>query len=145
MRAGQKRRSTACVLALLPHAALILSLIVYALLGAALFSAIEGRSDGDGRREEFMRNAVVKLRNVSALPENATLDVLNQILMNYSAELSQSPDRWHFYGSLFFCCTVFSTVGEVLLSASLSISPSSFVFTRSLKKQISSEQEALPV
>ena len=65
MRAGQKRQSTACVLALLPHAALVLSLIVYALLGAALFSAIEGRSDGDGRRDEFMRNAVVKLRNVS--------------------------------------------------------------------------------
>lgn len=24
----------------------------------------------------------------------------------------QDPNNWSFYGSLFFCCTVFTTVGE---------------------------------
>lgn len=24
----------------------------------------------------------------------------------------QRPDRWDFFGSLFFCCTVFTTVGK---------------------------------
>lgn len=24
----------------------------------------------------------------------------------------QRPDRWTFFGSMFFCCTVFTTVGK---------------------------------
>lgn len=27
----------------------------------------------------------------------------------------QRPDRWDFFGSMFFCCTVFTTVGESVM------------------------------
>ncbi|KAL6478392.1 hypothetical protein MHYP_G00142270 [Metynnis hypsauchen] len=118
MRAEQKRRGPACVVALLPHAILILSLIGYALLGAALFHAIEGRSDGNGTREgyrEFVKAVVETVRNNSAKPEDALLNDVGQdletILKDYKSAWSQKPERWHFYGSLFFCCTVFTTVG----------------------------------
>ncbi|KAL7873682.1 hypothetical protein AOLI_G00127530 [Acnodon oligacanthus] len=118
MRTEQKRRGPACVVALLPHAILILSLVGYALLGAALFHAIEGRSDGNGTREgyrEFVKAVVETVRNNSAKPEDALLNDVGQdlemILKDYKAVWSQKPERWHFYGSLFFCCTVFTTVG----------------------------------
>ncbi|XP_017560421.1 potassium channel subfamily K member 18 [Pygocentrus nattereri] len=118
MRAEQKRRGPACAVALLPHAILILSLVGYALLGAALFHAIEGRSDGNGTREgyrEFVKAVVETVRNNSAKPEDALLNDVGQdlemILKDYKSVWSQKPERWHFYGSLFFCCTVFTTVG----------------------------------
>ncbi|XP_072546214.1 potassium channel subfamily K member 18 [Salminus brasiliensis] len=117
MRAAEKRRGPACAVALLPHAALILSLIVYALLGAALFHAIEGRRSGNGTLEtpdgyrKFVREVVHTARNNSGSEEDVLDTVGRKIVKEYKAVWSQGPDRWHFYGSLFFCCTVFTTVG----------------------------------
>ncbi|XP_007244711.3 potassium channel subfamily K member 18 [Astyanax mexicanus] len=120
MRTAEKRRGPACAVALLPHAALILSLIVYALLGAALFHAIEGTRSNDGTLEihegfrKFVHEVVNEARNKST-SANVSEEVLEavgeKILREFKAVWMQSSDRWHFYGSLFFCCTVFTTVG----------------------------------
>ncbi|XP_066507669.1 potassium channel subfamily K member 18 [Hoplias malabaricus] len=113
-------RLFACAAALLPHAALIVSLIGFALLGAALFSTIEGTSAGAKARQlqqqneyrEHVKRVLTEAGGYSGEPEEAFVDIVGKnILTNFSAVWLQSPERWHFYGSLFFCCTVFTTVG----------------------------------
>ncbi|XP_076833822.1 potassium channel subfamily K member 18 [Brachyhypopomus gauderio] len=111
----EKRRGERRVWPLFPHAFLILSLIGYAVLGAWVFRAIEGRNSANSTGEDyrnFVRQVVETVNNHSDHPEKQLLDVVGQkILRDFKAVWSQTPERWSFYGSLFFCCTVFTTVG----------------------------------
>uniref|UniRef100_A0A4W4HBL3 Potassium channel domain-containing protein n=1 Tax=Electrophorus electricus TaxID=8005 RepID=A0A4W4HBL3_ELEEL len=116
VRPEDKRRGWRCVWALFPHIFLILSLIGYAVLGAWIFLAIEGRTNANIRGEKeyrkFVRQVVDTVHNHSGMNLERLLDIVGQkILQDYKAVWSQRPQRWHFYGSLFFCCTVFTTVG----------------------------------
>lgn len=47
--------------------------------------------------------------------------VEQKIRGGYQSVWSQSHENWTFYGSLFFCCTVFTTVGEETLKFLLSV------------------------
>ncbi|MCI4382371.1 hypothetical protein PGIGA_G00014120 [Pangasianodon gigas] len=112
-RPAARRTAVKCMWALFPHVVLILSLIAYAVLGAFLFQGIEGkpRNDTDEYRN-FVRQVVATVRNRSDESEEVLVGAIEQkIRTDYQAVWSQSYTKWTFYGSLFFCCTVFTTVG----------------------------------
>ncbi|NXR77415.1 KCNKI protein, partial [Pycnonotus jocosus] len=100
-----------------PHACFILSLVIYAFLGALMFSYIEGTrevTESDEYRS-FLQNLTFFATKLS---DNVTED--DKIFKNKIHELFNTADpvwfinpeeRWSFFGSLFFCCTVFTTVG----------------------------------
>ncbi|KAL2083503.1 hypothetical protein ACEWY4_021276 [Coilia grayii] len=99
---------------LFPHAFLILSLIVYALLGAVIFWKIEGgRKTSEVDQWEY-RSFVSRL--MAQANDSVPLDTMfkkvdRMLRKELKAIWLQHPDNWSYYGSLFFCCTVFTTVG----------------------------------
>ncbi|KAJ7325242.1 hypothetical protein JRQ81_018262 [Phrynocephalus forsythii] len=102
--------------AIVPHACFLFSLVIYALLGALMFSHVEGNRESN--ESEAYKNFMWSLWNLSKdLSENETS---NEIFKNRTHELLSEIDlvwftnpkkKWSFLGSLFFCCTVFTTVG----------------------------------
>ncbi|NXH65148.1 KCNKI protein, partial [Rhabdornis inornatus] len=103
--------------AVFPHACFILSLVIYAFLGALMFSHIEGTREVTISEEyrTFLQNLTYLARNLS---DNVTEN--EKMFKNDIRELFNRADpvwfinpeeRWSFFGSLFFCCTVFTTVG----------------------------------
>uniref|UniRef100_A0A4W5NET8 Potassium channel, subfamily K, member 18 n=1 Tax=Hucho hucho TaxID=62062 RepID=A0A4W5NET8_9TELE len=78
---------------LFPHVFLILSLVGYAALGAVLFWYIEG-----GRVNSTQEQDLVK-------------ELEKEINRGFKSIWLQRPERWTYDASLFFCCTVFTTVG----------------------------------
>ncbi|NXS20824.1 KCNKI protein, partial [Mystacornis crossleyi] len=103
--------------AVFPHACFILSLVIYAFLGALMFSHIEGSREVTLSEEyrTFLQNLTYLARKLS---DNVTEN--EKMFKNDIRELFSTADpvwfinpeeRWSFFGSLFFCCTVFTTVG----------------------------------
>ncbi|KFO98047.1 Potassium channel subfamily K member 18, partial [Calypte anna] len=103
--------------AVFPHACFILSLVIYAFLGALMFSHIEGNRTVN-LSEEY-RNFLQQLWNISRnLSDNMTeneetfKEEIHTLLNKAERDWFVNPkDIWTFFGSLFFCCTVFTTVG----------------------------------
>uniref|UniRef100_A0A8C6X667 Potassium channel domain-containing protein n=1 Tax=Naja naja TaxID=35670 RepID=A0A8C6X667_NAJNA len=101
---SQLKERTCCQVfwTIFPHACFICSLVIYALLGAVMFSHVEGcRESHEG---ETYRNNETK----NEIFTNRTRDLINEIDFSWFTDPSQ---KWSFLGSLFFCCTVFTTVG----------------------------------
>uniref|UniRef100_A0A8C8SD70 Potassium channel domain-containing protein n=1 Tax=Pelusios castaneus TaxID=367368 RepID=A0A8C8SD70_9SAUR len=90
--------------AIFPHACFICSLVIYALLGAVMFSHIEGNRNWN--ETEAYRNFMLNLRNLSK--DLTVFDLLTKAKLEWFAN---PKEQWSFLGSLFFCCTVFTTVG----------------------------------
>uniref|UniRef100_A0A8B9DAD0 Potassium channel domain-containing protein n=1 Tax=Anser cygnoides TaxID=8845 RepID=A0A8B9DAD0_ANSCY len=91
--------------AVFPHACFILSLVIYAFLGALMFSHIEGNRKVNLSEEyrNFLQNLWYISRNLSEI---------HRLLSTAKRDWFVNPkDIWSFFGSLFFCCTVFTTVG----------------------------------
>ncbi|NXL63894.1 KCNKI protein, partial [Chordeiles acutipennis] len=103
--------------AVFPHACFILSLVIYAFLGALMFSHIEGNRKVNLSEEyrEFLQNLWYISRNLSDnMTENEELfkEKIHALLSTVERDWFVNPkDIWTFFGSLFFCCTVFTTVG----------------------------------
>ncbi|XP_008059424.1 potassium channel subfamily K member 18 [Carlito syrichta] len=99
---------------LLPGLCFLCSLVTYALVGAVLFSAIEG-SRVPGAKEE--REFKVFLEKLCIILECNITDVegreqdLQDHLQKVKPDWFNTSADWTFLSSLFFCCTVFSTVG----------------------------------
>ncbi|XP_026707525.1 potassium channel subfamily K member 18 isoform X1 [Athene cunicularia] len=103
--------------AVFPHACFILSLVIYAFLGALMFSHIEGNRKvnlSEGYRK-FLQKLWHISRNLSDnMTENEEIfkEEIHVLLNTADQDWFVNPkDRWTFFGSLFFCCTVFTTVG----------------------------------
>ncbi|NXN08864.1 KCNKI protein, partial [Indicator maculatus] len=103
--------------AVFPHACFILSLVVYAFLGALMFSHIEGNRKVDLSEEyrKFLQGLWDISRNLSDnMTENEEVfrEQIHALLNTAERDWFVNPkDIWTFFGSLFFCCTVFTTVG----------------------------------
>ncbi|XP_042314422.1 potassium channel subfamily K member 18 [Sceloporus undulatus] len=112
----EKRTFSQVFWAVFPHACFLCSLVIYALLGALMFSHVEGNRESN--ETDAYRKFMLSLWNLSKdLSENETS---NEIFKNRTHELLSDIDfiwftnpkkKWSFLGSLFFCCTVFTTVG----------------------------------
>ncbi|XP_076980541.1 potassium channel subfamily K member 18 [Tamandua tetradactyla] len=98
---------------LFPHLCFLSSLVTYALVGAALFSAIEGSQDlqpDQQEFEEFLKSLCRILECNGTVEEVRKLNIQEQLKKVKPQWLRTSTD-WSFLSSLFFCCTVFTTVG----------------------------------
>ncbi|XP_078129380.1 potassium channel subfamily K member 18 [Sander vitreus] len=101
---------------LFPHLLLCLSLVAYAALGALMFQHIEGKI-ASGSPPEYRRFLAQLITTVQNLTNNASctqqhiVDGVAAQMDNFQSIWLQRPARWDFFGSMFFCCTVFTTVG----------------------------------
>ncbi|OCT71295.1 hypothetical protein XELAEV_18034273mg [Xenopus laevis] len=106
-----------------PHVCLVCSLVLYSIIGAVMFCFIEGSREQEiPQFEEFLEKLWMiaqnsSAENVTAL-ENGSAPVIfkelarEAIITDVQGEWLQKPEeQWSFMSSLFFCCTVFTTVG----------------------------------
>ncbi|KAK6032937.1 Ion channel, partial [Ostertagia ostertagi] len=100
----------------------LLGLIVYTLLGAILFSELEGPNEQyeleqlKKQRKELFENTVYRLNNVRAMQPMAALNHTRKSLMKFQEKLGIEPvnleeTRWNFWGAVFYCMTVYTTIG----------------------------------
>uniref|UniRef100_A0A8C6IAN0 Potassium channel, subfamily K, member 18 n=1 Tax=Mus spicilegus TaxID=10103 RepID=A0A8C6IAN0_MUSSI len=99
---------------LLPGLCFLCCLVTYALVGAALFSAVEGRPDPEAEENPELKKFLDDLCNI--LKCNLTVvegsrKNLCEHLQHLKPQWLKAPQDWSFLSALFFCCTVFSTVG----------------------------------
>uniref|UniRef100_A0A8C3ATC4 Potassium channel, subfamily K, member 18 n=1 Tax=Cyclopterus lumpus TaxID=8103 RepID=A0A8C3ATC4_CYCLU len=90
---------------LFPHLLLCLSLVAYAALGALLFEAIEGKSGSSPHHDSYLDFLV------NASSDRYIVSQVEEQMFHFKSIWFQSPKKWSFFGSMFFCCTVFTTVG----------------------------------
>ncbi|XP_054456784.1 potassium channel subfamily K member 18 [Anoplopoma fimbria] len=117
-RISAKAESMKCLgrsLRLVPHLLLCLSLVAYAALGALMFEHVEGSGASTVQRDyhDFIGEIVSTVQNLS---KNASIDphIVEKVknkMFEFKSIWFQRPERWDFFGSMFFCCTVFTTVG----------------------------------
>lgn len=50
--------------------------------------------------------------NASSTKNETVKQVEKKMREGFKSIWLQRPDRWTFFGSMFFCCTVFTTVGR---------------------------------
>ncbi|XP_067310695.1 potassium channel subfamily K member 18 [Pseudorasbora parva] len=96
---------------LFPHVLLILSLMLYALLGALIFQRIENRNryNESEQMDALVRKVVETVQNHS---DTSTQKQLHHEIEHILNEFHDGKKQeWNFYSSLFFCCTVFTTLG----------------------------------
>ncbi|XP_037637284.1 potassium channel subfamily K member 18 [Sebastes umbrosus] len=102
---------------LFPHLLLCLSLVAYAALGGLMFEYIEGGSASTLQQEEYhdflglIVNAVRNHTNNASCTHKDIVREVEDVMHGFKSVWFQRPDRWDFFGSMFFCCTVFTTVG----------------------------------
>ncbi|KAM4851438.1 potassium channel subfamily K member 18 [Thomomys bottae] len=99
---------------LLPGLCFLCCLVTYTLVGAALFSAIEGRPVSAEKEDPNLKNYLSELCRLlqcnQTVVEGKTKE-LQEYLGKVKPEWLRVPRDWSFLSALFFCCTVVSTVG----------------------------------
>ncbi|XP_054885730.1 potassium channel subfamily K member 18 [Poeciliopsis prolifica] len=101
---------------LFPHLTLCCALVAYTMLGAFVFMLVEGGRNSSPEQEyhNFLSSIVKMVQdntNNKSCTFNQTVGNVAKQMKGFKSSWSQSPDRWNFFGSVFFCCTIFSTVG----------------------------------
>lgn len=91
--------------------ALILSILLYLLIGAAVFDALE--SDGESAKTEALEEKLEQLKMKYGFSEGDYREVERVVLQ---AAPHRAGRQWKFAGSFYFAITVITTIGE---SASL--------------------------
>lgn len=114
------------------HFGLIILLIMYTLIGAAIFHAIEGTQEGitDAEKLTVLTNDSISAL-VNALISNSSLpintshvseieNIVRSQLLQFNQQLDgnfllwiekPADERWDFLGSMLYCMTVFTTIG----------------------------------
>ncbi|XP_007573971.1 potassium channel subfamily K member 18 isoform X4 [Poecilia formosa] len=102
---------------LFPHLTLCCALVAYTMLGAFIFMLVEGGSKSS--TEDEYRNFLSQIVEMVQNDTNHNSCTLSQIIDKVERQMKefkliwlQSPSRWDFLGSVFFCCTIFTTVDE---------------------------------
>ncbi|XP_020041539.2 potassium channel subfamily K member 18 [Castor canadensis] len=97
---------------LLPGLCFLCCLVTYALVGAVVFSAVEGRpgAEENPELENFLKELGSILQCNQTVVEGKKKN-LREHLQKVKPEWFKDPSDWSFLSALFFCCTVFSTVG----------------------------------
>ncbi|XP_047459377.1 potassium channel subfamily K member 18 [Mugil cephalus] len=113
---NESRKCAARFWTLFPHLLLCLSLVAYAALGALIFRHIEGGSLSNTQKEylKFLGEIVSTVQdaiNNGSYTNDDIVGKVEQKMQFFKSVWFQRPDRWDFFGSMFFCCTVFTTVG----------------------------------
>ncbi|XP_049457191.1 potassium channel subfamily K member 18 [Epinephelus fuscoguttatus] len=112
---AESRKCAARFWRLFPHLLLSLSLVAYAALGALMFEHIEGKNALTTNQEyhEFLGQIVSTIQNLTnnASTHQHMVQQVESKMHAFKSIWFQRPDRWDFFGSMFFCCTVFTTVG----------------------------------
>uniref|UniRef100_A0A8C5Q391 Potassium channel domain-containing protein n=1 Tax=Leptobrachium leishanense TaxID=445787 RepID=A0A8C5Q391_9ANUR len=109
---------------ILPHACLVASLGLYSIIGALIFQELERRKpQADPEFNRFLQQLWNVSQNLCAEPGNASNKDMfintsrDMIEENMQVEwLHKKTFEWNFLSSLFFCCTVFTTIGYGHLS-----------------------------
>ncbi|XP_070576747.1 potassium channel subfamily K member 18-like [Ptychodera flava] len=114
---------------LFTHVGLALLLVGYAVMGAAVFKAIEAPFETEERnhisesRQHFLQSIwnITSNQNTTDVDHfNLWADLATEVLGLYERDHAQAvkhginddvPAKWTFSGSLFFACTVFTTIG----------------------------------
>ena len=108
------------------HAGLFVILILYTVIGGAIFQAIEGpheseqRSDLQRARDDVIAAAWQLAHNSSDIEDFRehlsqvldAYDVTNKHAFEHGVTAGDDLRIWDFWGSIFFSTTVYSTVGE---------------------------------
>ncbi|XP_074468619.1 potassium channel subfamily K member 15-like [Sebastes fasciatus] len=85
---------------------LILSIVFYLLIGAAVFDALE--SDSESSRRKTLEQKLTELKNRFGFTEEDYRDMERFILQ---AEPHRAGSQWKFTGSFYFAITVVTTIG----------------------------------
>lgn len=94
---------------------LILSIVLYLLIGAAVFDALE--SDSESAKKEALEEKLEELKMKYGFSEGDYREVERVVLQ---AAPHRAGRQWKFAGSFYFAITVITTIGkcvDVLLSA----------------------------
>nr|XP_054605944.1 potassium channel subfamily K member 18 [Nothobranchius furzeri] len=118
-KGGSADESSKCVARfwkVFPHLTLCGSLVLYATLGALVFQHIEGGSPSrtESDYQMFLGQLVHTVQNHSknsSFTHEGIVEEVKNEMKNFKSVWFQGPHRWDFFGSMFFCCTVFTTVG----------------------------------
>ncbi|XP_042357533.1 potassium channel subfamily K member 18 [Plectropomus leopardus] len=112
---NESRKCAARFWRLFPHLLLSLSLVAYAALGALIFERIERYASPDNQEyHQFLGQIVSTVQNLTnnaSLTHNNIVQRVETKMLKFKSIWLQRPERWDFFGSMFFCCTVFTTVG----------------------------------
>ncbi|XP_067909479.1 potassium channel subfamily K member 18 [Heterodontus francisci] len=106
---------------ILPHLFLVFLLVMYAVFGAFLFEQLESTNKSAENYDNFL-NELWEIANKTHGKEGIETaagklyfkdEIRNKLMdfQSYWSNLKENKTQWNFLGSLFFCCTVFSTVG----------------------------------
>ncbi|XP_069836083.1 potassium channel subfamily K member 18 [Dendropsophus ebraccatus] len=91
---------------LFPHTCLVLSLVLYSVLGAIMFYELEKSAHNE---TEAQKSVLEDLRNVSMA--KLTYEEFEGPAKKLISKYNNATIKWTFLSSLFFCFTVFSTIG----------------------------------
>ncbi|KAM8924763.1 potassium channel subfamily K member 18 [Pelodytes ibericus] len=125
---GQHSDSDRIFWTVFPHVCLVGSVVLYSIIGAFLFEDIEGsKKDTSPEFDKFLEelwnisqsscSAGGKLSEPGLWPEQFINSSRFLITHDIDVEWLHRPEfQWDFLTSLFFCCTVFTTIGYGHLS-----------------------------
>ena len=112
----------------LTHAALLLFVIIYTIIGAVAFKALEGPNEKREHekaykdRQELRIAFVNRVKNVTDLHFNDDIDLWYRYMVRITQNLERRLDvvieedfepEWNFYSSIFFAGVVISTIGRL--------------------------------
>lgn len=107
---------------------LFVMLVLYTVAGAFVFRAIESPHEKEIVRNmidsrERMVDKLWKLVRTTNQSQDIWIESVNEVVMQYEKVISEAykngvstntSDVWNIYGALFFCGTVYTTIGDVI-------------------------------